>query len=222
MIAHLPSCSCILYSHSLQTADDDDHYISCGSAIKIQQKDTGYYLNSEEKQLGGGSGQQIITFVSDPGTHNTLWHIRPAQHGLASEYPETASCQLAQPIPCGGVIRLTHVGTYRNLHSHAVESVLSRQQEVTGYGTGDGKGDGGDNWKVECAAAGAKHWKRGAAVRLKHEDTGKYLGTSANVKFDANTCGHNCPIMGHLEAFGRSAADVHTLLTTEQGIHLSK
>lgn len=190
-------------------------------------------MNSEEKQLGGGSGQQIITFCNDAGTHNTLWHVRPANHGVEQqEYPSgdsddggvVASCQLAEPVTCGAVVRLTHVGTYRNLHSHEVESVLSKQQEVTGYGTGDGKGDGGDNWKVECASSssGGKFWKRGAPVRLKHVDTGKYLGTSKNVEFNQNTCGHACPIMGHLEAFGRAAADSHTLLTTEQGIHLSK
>lgn len=218
------SSRCFLFRFSLNISyvtAEEDHYISCGSAIKIQHKDTGYYLNSEEKQLGGGSGQQIVTFTKDAGTHNTLWHIRPANHNEVAEYPEgVASCQLAQPVPCGSLVRLTHVGTYRNLHSHGVPSVLSSQQEVTGYGTGDGKGDGGDNWRVECA--GSKYWKRGGSIRLKHEDTGKYLGAAASAEFNVQTCGHNCPIMGHLEAFGRAAADSHTLLTTEQGIYLSK
>ena len=120
---------------------------------------------------------------------------------------------------CGTVIRLTHQDTLRNLHSHASESALSRQQEVTGYGTGDGKGDGGDNWKVECST---KYWTRGSPVRLQHVDTGKYLGTSANVEFNSKTCGPNCPIMNHLEAFGRSSADSHTVMKVEQGIHLSR
>lgn len=33
---------------------EDDEAITCGSAIKIQQSDTSYFLNSEEKQLGNG------------------------------------------------------------------------------------------------------------------------------------------------------------------------
>lgn len=213
--------------------DDVAHAITCGSAIQIQSKETGYYLQSEEKSLGSGSGQQLITFYNNAGSHNALWNVRPANHRVENqEYPtepEAASCQLAQPVACGSVVRFTHVSTRRNLHSHGVESVLSHQQEVTGYGTGDGKGDGGDNWRIDCVGGGGAsskqqptHWMRGAPVRLFHVDTQKYLGTSKNVEFNVNTCGQSCPIMGHLEAFGRSAADAHTLMTTEQGIHLSK
>ena len=50
----------------------------------------------------------------------------------------------------------------------------------------------------------------------------QYLGSSANVEFNQQTCGPNCPLMNHLEAFGRSTADTHTVFTVEQGIHLSK
>jgi dolichyl-phosphate-mannose--protein O-mannosyl transferase len=206
-------------------ADDEAQYITCGSVIKIKHKDTGYYLHSEEKSLGSGSGQQIVTFYNDAGTHDALWRLRPANHHVdGKEYPEdVTSCELAQPIACGTIVRLTHLSTNRNLHSHGVESVLSHQQEVTGYGTGDGKGDGGDNWIVECVGTSQKQfWKRGASVRLFHQDTQKYLGTSKNTEFNEQTCGHSCPIMGHLEAFGRSNPDAHTLFTTDQGIHFSK
>ena len=192
-----------------RSVDDDEHLITCGSVIKIQHKDTGYYLNSEEKQLGEGSGQQIVTFVSDPATHNTLWwvswrcmidflslsqcmysilmarlflsQVRPAEHGFESgEYGDTANCKLAGNIACGSIVRLTHSETLRNLHSHAVESVLSRQQEITGYGTGDGRGDGGDNWKVECGSSKDKYWTRNSPFRLRHVDTQK-VRTSATV-----------------------------------------
>lgn len=210
-------------SLNLYTADDDENYVTCGSFVKIQHKDTGYYLNSEEKQLGGGSGQQIVTFVESPGTHNTLWWVRAADHGDGPEYrPGVTSCQLAEPVACGATIRLTHQDTLRNLHSHPSESALSRQQEVTGFGSGDGRGDGGDNWRVECSSAKDKFWKRDQPVRLKHVDTGKFLGTSAQVEFNAQTCGPNCPIMNHLEAFGRSSADAHSLMKVVQGIHLSR
>lgn len=218
----------LIYIYVLLAASEDEENVTCGSFIKIQQKETGYYLNSEEKQLGSGSGQQIVTFLKDPATHNTLWWVRPAHHGQDAEYPASgSSCHLAEPIECDTVIRLTHITTYRNLHSHAVPSALSRQNEVTAYGTGDGKGDGGDNWKVECVSTTPNkdkkyYWKRGAGIRLRHVDTDKYLGTSAKIEFNQQTCGHNCPIMGHLEAFGRASADSNTLMTVEQGVHLSK
>jgi len=86
----------------------------------------------------------VVTFVKNPGTHNTLWWVRPANHPSEGEYPANQTCQLAEPIPCGTTIRLTHLETMKNLHSHGVKSPLTSQQEVSAYGEGDGKGDGGD------------------------------------------------------------------------------
>ena len=114
--------------------------------------------------MGSGSGQQIVTFVNDRATKNALWWIRPAHTGDAREYPPgEATCQLAEPVRCGQTVRLTHVDTMRNLHSHNVKSPLSSQQEVSAFGTGDAKGDAGDDWIVECST---KYWMRGAVVRL--------------------------------------------------------
>jgi dolichyl-phosphate-mannose--protein O-mannosyl transferase len=207
-----------------EDVDIDHLYITCGSVVKIQQRDTEYYLNSEEKTLGNGSGQQIVTFTNDASTHNTLWHVRPANHNVDNqEYPpDVASCQLVEPIKCNSIVRLTHIGTNRNLHSHDVESVLSRQLEITAYGKGDRKGDTGDNWMVHCLKNTQQFWQRNMPIRLQHVDTGKFLGTAKNVEFNVETCGHSCPLMGHLEAFGRAGNDLHTILTTEQGIYLSK
>ena len=130
----------------------------------MESADTGYYLNSEEKQLGSGSGQQIVTFIKDHGARSTLWWIRPGHTpGTDQEYPPGATCKLADPVPCGSKIRLTHVDTMRNLHSHNVKSPLSNQQEVTAYGDGDAKGDHGDDWTVVCEG---KYWKRDEHVRL--------------------------------------------------------
>ena len=198
--------------------------ITCGSAIKIQAQENGYYLSSEEKQMGGGSGQQIITFQNNPSTQDTMWLVRPANHGKEDEleFPEgITSCELAKPIPCNTVIRLTHMSTSRNLHSHEKHSPMSKQQEVTGYGQGDGKGDGGDDWIVRCVAPRAKYWNREEPFHLFHRDTSKFLGTSKTLEFNQKTCGSNCPIMGHLEAFGRGTNDKHTIFTVKQGVHIT-
>ena len=54
---------------------------------------------------------------------------------------------------CGDTIRLEHMQTNRNLHSHELsqnfKSSLSQQMEVSGFGD-DGEGDPGDNWVIEC------------------------------------------------------------------------
>ena len=101
-------------------------------------------------------------------------------------------------------------------------SVLSRQQEITAYGQGDSQGDAGDNFVVQCSNPKSKYWNRHEPIRLLHVDTQKYLGTSSNLEFTVQNCGGNCPIMGHLEAFGRAQADAHGLLVVAQGVYVSK
>mmetsp|Transcript_13104 Transcript_13104/g.37860 ORF Transcript_13104/g.37860 Transcript_13104/m.37860 type:complete len:222 (+) Transcript_13104:80-745(+) len=203
---------------------DDDDYVTCGSVVKLTHVESGvktknqYFLNSETKNLGTGSGQQIVTANADPTSTDTLWWIRAAN----DERPDHKSaCKEgpAEHIACGSAIRLTHLNTMRNLHSHGVSSPLSRQQEVTAYGAGDGKGDGGDDWLLVCDTI---YWKREQQVQFQHIDTGKFLGASSTVKFTQQNCGHQCPIMNHLEVFGRSQKDSYGMFMVEMGAHLSK
>lgn len=54
------------------------------------------------------------------------------------------------PIKCGSVIRLTHLNTNRNLHSHHFPSPLSRNLEVSAFGE-NGEGDEGmKSFKYVC------------------------------------------------------------------------
>eukprot|EP00542_Grammatophora_oceanica_P019235 CAMPEP_0194030682 /NCGR_PEP_ID=MMETSP0009_2-20130614/4065_1 /TAXON_ID=210454 /ORGANISM="Grammatophora oceanica, Strain CCMP 410" /LENGTH=230 /DNA_ID=CAMNT_0038670663 /DNA_START=13 /DNA_END=705 /DNA_ORIENTATION=- len=202
-------------------ADDDDKPVTCGSAVKFTHVESAtstnvpHYLHSEEKQLGGGgSGQQIVTWMNDKASRGSLWWIRGA-NDLEQE------CPPGQPLKCGDTIRLTHLETKKNLHTHAFSSPLSKQQEITAFGQGDGRGDGGDDWIVECTNKN-QMWTRGSKFRLLHRDTQKYLGASSNVKFTQQNCGHSCPILNHLEAFGRRQVDSFGELKVELGIHLSQ
>ena len=69
----------------------------------------------------------------------------------------------------GDIIRLQHVGTQLNLHSHSGHpSPVTQQQEVTCFGD-NGFGDGNDNWRVEVEGEGA--WIPGRRVRLIHVTT---------------------------------------------------
>jgi dolichyl-phosphate-mannose--protein O-mannosyl transferase len=180
-----------------------------------------YFLNSEQKNLGSGSGQQIVTATSNPTTTDTLWWIRGPDKPRGGK---KNACQEGpgQMIECGSLIRLTHINTMKNLHSHGMASPLSKQQEVSAYGLGDGKGDGGDDWTVICPKGSSKYWKREEPTHFQHVDTGKFLGASSTVKFTHSNCGHSCPILNHLEAFGRNQQDNFSLFVVEMGVHLSK
>jgi len=59
------------------------------------------------------------------------------------------------PVKCGSVIRLTHLNTNRNLHSHHFQSPLSRNLEVSAFGD-SGEGDEGMN--VEACSYPYQHW----------------------------------------------------------------
>jgi len=211
---------------SLRTAASNDapeDAVTCGSVVKLTHMETSaaskssYFLNSESKNLGSGSGQQIVTAIENPTTLNALWWVRepndPDSRGSAAACSEGT----ATPIQCGQIIRLTHLETMRNLHSHNMKSPLSRQQEVSGYGQGDGKGDNGDDWKVVCSS---KYWRRESRVHLQHADSGKFLGASSTVKFTHQNCGHNCPILNHAEVFGRSSQDQYGQWSVEAGVYI--
>ena len=55
----------------------------------------------------------------------------------------------------------------------------------------------------------------------EHKDTGKVLGCSVKAKFSMNNCGMNCPVMIHLEVFGRdNSMDSITRWSTTIEIYL--
>jgi hypothetical protein len=109
----------------------------------------------------------------------------------------------------------------KNLHSHDVRSPLSRQNEVIGFiGAGDGTGDNGEDWQLVCDTT---YWKREGMMILIHVvDSGKYLGASSTVTFTQQNCGHSCPIMNHLDVFGRTENDAYAYWLVRLGVHLSR
>jgi hypothetical protein len=50
----------------------------------------------------------------------------------------------------------------------------------------------------------------------------KYLGGSSQVQLNQQNCGGGCPIMNHLEAFGRQRADAFSEFKAELGVYLFK
>lgn len=72
-----------------------------------------------------GSGQQSVTGVDSADDSNSYWRIRGKPGDI---------CQRGSPIQCGQQIRITHMTTGRNLHSHHFSSPLSNNQVRTESG----------------------------------------------------------------------------------------
>jgi hypothetical protein len=140
--------------------------MTTGTTLKVSHVWTGRTLHSHPAVYThpGTSGQQQVTTFGG-SDDNDLWRLA-GPHGTP---PDDAGHALAD----GDVVRLRHVRTGRNLHSHAgFPSPVSGQQEVTAFGT-DGVGDGNDDWRVEVDGGGP--WLAAARVRLVHVATGAAL-----------------------------------------------
>lgn len=67
---------------------------------------------------------------------------------LVKEGTGATQCDIGKPIACGEIVRLEHVDSKKNLHSHLFRAPLSGNQEVSAFGDERGNGDTGDNWQV--------------------------------------------------------------------------
>ena len=176
-------------------------YVTCGSVLKLYNQRQGARLHSHDVKYGSGSGQQSVTGSSAPDDHNSYWIVRGKHKGR---------CNRGQIIKCGDTIRLQHLATKRNLHSHFFQSPITHKQEVSAFGEG-GDGDTGDNWVVKCGSA---KWNRKDKIRFQHSDTGMYLHLSSE-KFGR-------PIAGQHEICGRSNEDSNNLWIAQEGVYVKE
>ncbi|XP_017590463.1 PREDICTED: LOW QUALITY PROTEIN: stromal cell-derived factor 2-like protein 1 [Corvus brachyrhynchos] len=146
-----------------------------------------------------GSGQQSVTGVEASDDANSYWRIRGKSD---------SSCQRGTPVKCGQAIRLTHVNTGKNLHTHHFPSPLSNNQEVSAFGD-DGEGDDLDFWIVQCSGT---YWEREDAVRFKH------VGTEVFLSITGEQYGH--PIRGQREVHGMPAANHHNYWKAMEGVFI--
>lgn len=149
-------------TRGVQFEQDD---VTIGSTVKLMSKAYSARLHSHDIKYGSGSGQQSVTGMNSEVDANSYWQIRS---------PNKEVFMRGSPVKCGQKIRLTHIRTMMNLHSHHVNSPLSSEQEVSCYGE-DGEGDHLDDWIVVCSG---KYWRRDQFVRFKHVETGAFLGCS--------------------------------------------
>ena len=191
--------------------------------MKLVQNENLFRLHSHEINYGSGSGQQSVTAHGSRDDPNSYWMVKEAQD-------DPRACVLGTKIECGATIRLEHIATRRNLHTHEFRSPISNNYEVSGFGVA-GDGDAGDSWIVECEQAqqcdaktqncdNDEFWKRYALVRLKNFQMGTYLRADFRHRFDDSNCPH-CPINGQLEVSASKKATDQTWWFAAEGIFIS-
>ncbi|XP_015186176.1 PREDICTED: stromal cell-derived factor 2-like isoform X2 [Polistes dominula] len=141
-------------------------YVTYGSVIKLMNVDFNVRLHSHDIRYGSGSGQQSVTGIEVKEDGNSYWLVK-------AEYKKQYI--RGKPIKCNDIIRLEHVATKKNLHSHLVTSPLSGKQEISAFGDFRRPSDSGDNWQIVCQT---DFWERNDTVMLKHVDTNAYLSIS--------------------------------------------
>ncbi|CAN2387855.1 dolichyl-phosphate-mannose-protein mannosyltransferase activity [Pristimantis euphronides] len=173
--------------------------VTCGSVLKLLNTKHNVRLHSHDVRYGLGSGQQSVTGVTAADDGNSYWRIR----GKA-----LTVCERGTLVKCGQSIRLTHVNTGRNLHSHHFTSPLSGNQEVSAFGD-DGEGDILDDWTVLC---NGEYWQRDEEVRFKHVSTNVLLSVTGEQ--------YGRPINGQREVHGMNYASQHNYWKVMEGIFM--
>lgn len=133
-------------------------YVTCGSVIKLANQHTDIRLHSHAVKYGSGSGQQSVTGTKQKEDVNSYWILK----GL----PEVSCAR--EKIKCGSKLRVEHLETKKNLHSHLFKSPITSNQEISAFGDADGEGDTGDYWVVMCSD---DYWMKDTPVKFKHIDT---------------------------------------------------
>ncbi|KAK7172689.1 hypothetical protein R3I93_002724 [Phoxinus phoxinus] len=180
-------------------SDLDSSYVTCGSLIKLMNTRHSVRLHSHDVKYGSGSGQQSVTGVDSAEDANSYWRIRGKPDSV---------CQRGVPVRCGEAIRITHMKTGRNLHSHHFSSPLSNHQEVSAFGE-NGEGDDLDVWSVQCSTT---YWEREDAVRFKH------VGTEVFLSVTGEQFGH--PIRGQREVHGMPSPNNHNYWKVMEGVFI--
>ncbi|XP_003642473.3 stromal cell-derived factor 2 isoform X2 [Gallus gallus] len=173
--------------------------VTCGSVVKLLNVRHNVRLHSHDVRYGSGSGQQSVTGVSAADDGNSYWRVRGRT---------AAVCERGQPVRCGQAIRLTHLGTGRNLHSHHFVSPLSGNQEVSAFGE-DGEGDYLDDWTVLCSGT---YWARDSEVRFQHASTDVFLSVTGEQ--------YGRPINGQREVHGMATSSQNNYWKVMEGIFM--
>lgn len=118
--------------------------VAFGSVVTLKQRRTGgaylhshWHLYPEEHPP---RQQQITSYTHKD--ENNKWRVKPSDHDvMEGEEP--------QIVRSGDLVRLEHIGTRRNLHSHREPAPLTKHHfQLSAYGS-NGTGDSNDIWVID-------------------------------------------------------------------------
>lgn len=209
---------CILFVNSIHMEESEiaetvnEKVITCGSSLRIQNEITKYYLSSYGMNWSTGSHLQIVTGIKEDNDYNSLFIIKEG-HG---ETP----CENGTPIKCNDIIRLEHVTTGKNIHSHPHRSFITNSQEACAFGE-NGEGDVNDNFKIICYKWKEELVKGKTNFFLQHVPSGQYLYINYKTSlFKESNC-RGCSINGQREVSLTETKDKQCLWHVAGGIIFS-
>ncbi len=187
--------------------------VTYGSSLRIQNIITKYYLSSFGMNWSTGSGLQIITAVQNDKDRNSLFTIKEGEN-----YPVKIN---GEPVLCGEIIRLEHIATGKNLHSHDFKSFVTNSQEACAFGE-DGNGDVNDNFRISCYKQNDNDTITGKTeFFLQHVPTQNWLYINYKTSmYDDRNC-RGCPIRGQREVSLTTKKDKQCLWKVIGGIIFS-
>lgn len=192
--------------------------LTFGTVLKLEHIQSGHRLHSHELPYAGGSGQQSVTGQPLHGDSNSFWFVKqphPKEHDESGDTtPPTG-----EPIKCGATIRLQHLNTGKNLHSHLVSAPMNDDYEVSAYARNTDEvwkdGDTGDDWIVQCEGArNGDAWLRTHRIYLKHVDTDAYLTSNSRLVYDE-------PIRNQLHVSARTRKNRDCVWRAAEGFFMS-
>ena len=211
-------CSFVLLTHCANMSEEEitqsvnEKKITCGSTLRIQNDLTKYYLSSFGMNWSTGSRLQIVTGVKESDKYESLFIIKEGE-GLPP-------CENGEPIKCGSIIRLEHVTTGKNIHSHEFPSFITNTQEACAFGE-NGNGDVNDNFEITCYKWKEEEIKGETLFFLQHVPTKKFLFIDYKKSlFNDRNC-RGCPIIGQREVSLTDKKDKQCLWKVTGGILFS-
>lgn len=175
--------SLILNGVSIQAQVQDA--ILYGSKIRLRHAATGKYLTGGSDAKGGRyshprSSKQHVVFGAAEKGDDTLWIVKGAHKD-----GDRLNCQPGGLIKKGSTIRFENAATGFNLHAHNLPSPVTRQGEVTSYGS-QGIGDSNDNWNVFELSEGREYLSNGITTKFMHSNVRRTLHSHPNLLNQAN------------------------------------
>ncbi|KJE91845.1 protein-O-mannosyltransferase 2 [Capsaspora owczarzaki ATCC 30864] len=137
--------------------------IAYGSIVSLKNHRSGGALlhsHTHTYPEAHGPQQQQVTCYSHKDSNNHWLIKHPGTPDLNAE-SEKAMVEKTNVAPLeyikhGSIVRLEHINTKRNIHSHREKAPLTtRHFQVSGYGA-DGVGDANDHWRVEVLDGGGE------------------------------------------------------------------